>query len=137
MMTNKEVLEGYKPKDGARIGFKKANLCEVVTGRFLGKVIVVLEIPKDARVNTGYRSFHCWTKKRASSAFVLGVVNKDSGELLTLPDGARVVSAHNHAFVYEVGETVHPTQPFDRSREECASGIHFFDTFDEAARYHL
>ena len=42
-------------------------------------------------------------------------------------------SKHDYTFVYRVGETVEPREPFDPNRwNECASGIHFFITREEA-----
>jgi hypothetical protein len=44
-------------------------------------------------------------------------------------------SLHNFDTVYRVGETVRPHQ-FDPDRwHECAGGIHFFITREEAADY--
>jgi hypothetical protein len=43
------------------------------------------------------------------------------------------VSEHDSSFKYKVGQTVRPTKPFDENRFlECASGIHFFITRQEA-----
>ena len=43
------------------------------------------------------------------------------------------VSRHDPEFKYRVGETVRPREPFDDDRwNECASGIHFFLTRQEA-----
>ena len=40
------------------------------------------------------------------------------------------------SFVYEKGLTVKPTKPFGTNRwEECAPGIHFFLTKQEAKEY--
>ena len=42
-------------------------------------------------------------------------------------------SQHDPGFEYRVGETVRPREPFDDDRwNECASGIHFFLTRQEA-----
>lgn len=46
------------------------------------------------------------------------------------------VSQYEDDFIYRVGETVRPTSPFSENRwEECAPGIHFFVTREEAERY--
>ena len=46
------------------------------------------------------------------------------------------VSKYDDRFVYKIGETVHPREPFDENRwDECASGIHFFLTKIEAENY--
>ena len=76
-------------------------------------VICTLRIPADA-----LRSNSTGRKCRASYAIVV------EGE---------GVSSHDSSFIYRVGETVRPCEPFDENRwEECASGIHFFITREEA-----
>jgi len=55
-------------------------------------------------------------------------------------DGKREVSegwsVHYQAFVYRVGATVKPREPFSEAwQDECASGIHFFITREEAEAY--
>lgn len=50
----------------------------------------------------------------------------------------KAVSSHDAAFVYEAGKKVKPQDAFDRDhRLECASGIHFFLTQQEALEYQL
>ena len=39
-------------------------------------------------------------------------------------------------FTYKIGATVHPREPFNEDRwNECAAGIHFFITKQEAEDY--
>jgi Family of unknown function (DUF5758)/Pentapeptide repeats (8 copies) len=59
--------------------------------------------------------------------------------VVTHIEGARgdvACSAYDPTFIYSVGDTVRPREPFnDDIREECASGIHFFITRQEAEDY--
>ena len=84
------------------------------------RALVKLLIPADAE-----RSNATGRKCRASRAVVLEIV------------GAEVAfSRHDARFVYRVGETVEPYNPFDPDRwNECTSGIHFFLTREEAEAY--
>ena len=52
-------------------------------------------------------------------------------------DGSILVfSDHDEDFIYANGFMVEPTEPFCENRwEECASGIHFFVTREEAVVY--
>ena len=89
--------------EGELIGYKK----------LAGDVICKLRIPADAK-----RSNATGRKCRAECAIIL------EGE------GA---SKYDSKFVYKVGETVRPTEPFDDDRwNECAPGIHFYLTRIEA-----
>ena len=93
---------------GEIIGWKKLS----------GGVICKLSIPSDAK-----RHNATGRKCRAEYAIVL------EGE------GA---STHDETFVYRVGRTVRPTTPFDDDRwNECASGIHFYLTREEAEEHSL
>ncbi len=44
-------------------------------------------------------------------------------------------SDYDPAFKYRIGKTVTPTAPYDPAYKECASGIHFFLTEQEALDY--
>ena len=69
-------------------------------------------------------------KCRASEAVVLALYDRDGNEI------SEAYSMYDSDFVYRVGETVKPSKPFDENRwNECASGIHFFVTREEAERY--
>ena len=103
------------PETGSFIGYKKAA----------GK-IVMLEICADAK-----RSSATSRKCRCSKAKVLSITNLDGSESgLT-----EVRSDYSKEFVYCVGETVE-VPDFDENRwNECAPGIHFFVTREEAVKY--
>lgn len=90
-----------------------------------GGTIVKLLIPADAK-----RSSATGRKCRASKAVVIAVYDKDGNEI----DSA--VSNYYNTFVYRKGETVEPVNEFDDNRwNECAPGIHFFVTREEAKNY--
>jgi hypothetical protein len=98
--------------DGAIIGWKKCR----------DGVIVKLRIPEDAK-----RSHAFGRKCRAERAEVVAIYGGNN---------RTAVSTHDDKFVYRVGETVAPSSPFsDEWQSECAPGIHFFITRDEAEAY--
>jgi hypothetical protein len=94
--------------EGTIRGYKKAS-----------EGIVVLEIPAEAaRSNANGR------KCRAEFARVLKT-----------PGGKLAHSKHDPNFVYCVGETVRPDAWCTDRWQECAGGIHFFLTREEAEAY--
>src|SRR5208337_4512296 len=103
-LTNTRGIEQtYVAGEGDLIVYKKLQ----------DSIICKLLIPAAAK-----RSNATGRKCRAEYAIVLG------GE---------GVSQYDASFVYKVGETVQPREPFDEDRwNECASGIHFFVTRREA-----
>ena len=103
------------PETGSFIGYKKAS-----------GYIIELEICADAK-----RSSATSRKCRCSKAKVLSITNLDGSESgLT-----EVRSDYSKEFVYCVGETVE-VPDFDENRwNECAPGIHFFVTREEAVKY--
>jgi uncharacterized protein YjbI with pentapeptide repeats len=106
------------PEKGSFIGFKKAG-----SGP---KYIVELEILEDA-----LRSSATGRKCRCSKAKVLSITNLDGTDsgLTTIESG------WDESFKYTVGEIV-SVDNFDTDRwNECAPGIHFFITREEAVRY--
>jgi hypothetical protein len=106
----------HLPSDCPVVGWKKlAN----------GK-IAELQIPAKAK-----RSHGVSRKCRASEAKVLAIFEADGKT-----KAKSGVSQHDSSFVYVVGETVKPTEPFREDHwDECASGIHFFTTRIEAENY--
>lgn len=103
------------PETGSFIGYKKAT-----------DKIVMLEICADAK-----RSSATSRKCRCSKAKVLGITNPDGSE----SGLAEVASNYNNKFIYHVGGIVEAPD-FDENRwNECAAGIHFFITRDEAVKY--
>ena len=104
------------PEKGSFIGFKKVR----------NDLIVELEITEDA-----LRSSATGRKCRCSKAKVLSITNIDGTE--SNINSAR--SLWDPDFVYSVGETIEVSN-FDTNRwNECASGIHFFITRQEAVDF--
>ena len=104
------------PEKGSFIGFKKVR----------GYLIVELEITGDA-----LRSSATGRKCRCSKAKVLSITNIDGTESNT--NSAR--SLWDPDFIYSVGETIEVPN-FDTNRwNECAPGIHFFITRQEAVDF--
>lgn len=103
------------PESGAFIGYKKAS-----------EHIVKLEICEDA-----LRSSATSRKCRCSKAKVLEIQDIDG-----TPSGlTSIASNYDPSFIYKVGEIVE-VKDFDTNRwNECAPGIHFFITRDEAMKY--
>jgi len=96
----------------------------VVYKKLYGGAIATLVIPKEAK-----RSRATTNKCRAEFAIVTDI--RKGGMYLT--EGR---SSHGSGFIYKVGETVRPIEPFCEDRwNECASGIHFFFTRLEAEMY--
>ena len=111
------------PEKGSFIAFKRA--CTLFEYH---KCIVELEIPADAK-----RSNATGRKCRASKAKVISITYRDGSPV---ENDKVVVSSHDHSFIYEIGKTVEPTEPFDEDRwKECTHGIHFFITRQEAVSY--
>ena len=103
------------PAKGQFIGFKKAM-----------NRIIKLEILSDAK-----RSSATSGKCRCDKARVVVIENIDGSESHI----TEVNSNYDKAFIYRVGEVV-SVEDFDENRwNECAPGIHFFMTREEAVRY--
>ena len=103
------------PEYGAFIAWKKAN-----------GMIVKLQIPEDAK-----RSSAFGRKCRASKAVCLAIENADG----TPNDATSIPSGYDGNFIYTVG-TIVEVENFDDNRtHECAPGIHFFITRQEAVDY--
>ena len=103
------------PEKGSFIGFKKAN-----------GLIIELEIPSDA-----LRSSATTRKWRCSKAKVISITNLDGS-----PSGVTSIpSSWDGNFIYSIGDIVEVAD-FDTNRwNECAPGIHFFITRQEAVNY--
>ena len=103
------------PEEGSFIAWKKAENC-----------IVKLEVLEDAkRLSAANRKCRC------DKARVVAIENIDGSESRI----AEVNSNYDKEFIYRVGEIV-TVDDFDDDRwNECAPGIHFFITREEAVRY--
>ena len=100
--------------EGSIIGWKKCR----------DDVIVKLQIPSEAK-----RSHAFGRKCRAEYAIVLDIVGPKGGQR------KEAVSQRDNKFVYRIGETVRPDRFSEEWQEECAPGIHFFITREEAEAY--
>ena len=104
------------PGCGAFIGWKKVT----------GNLIVKLKILEDAKRSSAFSR-----KCRCDKALVLDIQNLNGESANT----TIAVSKYDNKFKYEIGEIV-KVDDFDNNRfKECASGIHFFITRDEAVEY--
>ena len=121
--TDKAAWDAYTafyplqcPETGSFIGYKKA-----------ADKIVMLEICADAK-----RSSATSRKCRCSKAKVLSITNLDGSE----SGLSEIESDYDGDFIYRVGETVEVPDFDDNRWNECAAGIHFFITRDEAVKYY-
>ena len=123
------------PEKGSFIGYKKAYLSKPADGTdgssnyFIEYTpfIVELRITEDA-----LRSSATGRKCRCSKAEVLSITNLD-GSIASINE---VYSKFDPDFIYKVGETIE-VNIFNTDRFcECAPGIHFFITREEAVNYY-
>ena len=106
------------PEKGSFTAFKKVR----------DNYIVELEIPEDA-----LRCSATSRKCRCSKAKVISITKSDG----TPAEVDIVYSKHDETFGYKVGEIV-KVDDFDLNRwHECAPGIHFFITRQEAVDYNM
>ena len=104
------------PEYGSFTAWKKAR----------NDYIVKLQVTETAKRSSAYGR-----KCRCSEAKVLAIENFDG----TMAEAKEAYSQHDASFVYRVGETV-SVEDFDEDRRnECAPGIHFFITRQEAVDY--
>ena len=107
------------PEAGDVIGWKKV----ACTDHDHQPCIAKLRIPDGA-----LRSHAAGRKCRADRAEVLAIYIQESG--IEVPEA---MSLRDRRFMYRVGETVTPTEPFNTDMwNECASGIHFYISRIEA-----
>ena len=104
------------PEEGSFIGFK----------RCANNLIVKLLITEEAK-----RSSATTRKCRCSEAKVLEILTTKRKKAVA----RKAVSIKDENFVYEVGKIVFVKDFCEDRWEECAAGIHFFLTFDEAVKY--
>ena len=104
------------PDTGSFIAYKKAR----------NGLIVKLQIPEDAR-----RSSATGRKCRCDKAVVLEIQKSDGSK----SDVTSAQSKYDPKFFYTVGKTVSEQNFCDDRFLECAPGIHFFITREEAVRY--
>ena len=105
------------PEAGSFVGWKRVR----------GNLIVKLEITENAK-----RSSAFGRKCRCNEAKVLDIQNLDG---TSADDVTEAYSQHDANFAYRVGETVRVDNFDEDRRNECAPGIHFFITRQEAVDY--
>ena len=104
------------PEAGNFVAWKKVR----------GNFIVKLEVTENAK-----RSSAFGRKCRCNEAKVLDIQNLDGTSAYV----TEVYSKHDANFAYRVGETVRVDNFDEDRRNECAPGIHFFITRQEAVDY--
>lgn len=104
--------------------------------------VATLLLPKGTLINKRIqRSAELETigdyKNRASKAKVvcIDVFVRDERGCQIKRRRRRAFSAWDTTFIYRVGKTVRPVRDFNLTRETCASGIHFFQTYNKARWY--
>jgi hypothetical protein len=107
------------PREGEFVGWKKCRM----------GALVKLKIPFDAS-----RSNATGRKCRASKAVVLEIVMPGFNGSPNTPI-AEAKSLHDETFIYRVGETVVAHEWGADRFVECAGGIHFYLTHEEAAAH--
>lgn len=112
---NTALLAMACPQKGAFIGYKKAN-----------GYIVELLILEDAR-----RSSATTRKCRCDKARVLSITNLDGQDAGV----DHVCSSRTNTFIYHIGSVVEEPKFCTDRWKECAPGIHFFITREEAVNY--
>lgn len=120
------------------IGWKKVSLKDRKGEYSIGRALVELRIPASA-LRLQPRNKKC----RASSAKVISIhaqerLDTGSSRYSVYKKSKRKIafSLHDENFEYRIGKTVKPRTKFTlNSREECASGIHFYLTREEAIKH--
>lgn len=112
------------PREGSFVGWKKAQFSTEDGG--VADCIVKLRITEDAK-----RSNAAGRKCRCSKAEVLEIADMDGNALECAHSG------RDDSFAYRVGETVEVANFCEDRWKECAAGIHFFLTPEEAREWLL
>jgi hypothetical protein len=77
------------------------------------------------------RGYNDTDKCRVRAARVLSITSENGVEL------TKAYSSNDIYFEYEVGAEVRPIKPFDEGDWACGSGIHGFETIEQAEEYNL
>jgi hypothetical protein len=88
--------------------------------------VIELELPVGTLICTSSlnkSSGYYGVKLRANQARVVKVFDKSA---------KAPFASYDQSFKYRVGELVKPRHPFSVGNEQCASGIHFYLTYQEA-----
>jgi hypothetical protein len=124
---------GFIPTQQHLTLYKKAKVVCKDTGKQIDEVIVKLEVPDDAK-----RVYCDYGKIRVSKAVTVGFY-KLNGKTYTLNTkrGHIAVAQYGTGYEYEIGKTQKPKEAFDSTFGRCGSGIHGFESFQEAVDYIL
>ena len=114
------------PDTGGFIGWKQCFITDPDMP-FFKECIVKLRIPAEAK-----RSSATGRKCRCDRATVLEIQDLEGNKL---PEDTVAKSWHDKQFTYKVGEIVSVDNFCEDRWEECAPGIHFFITREEAVGY--
>ena len=102
------------PEEGSFVGYKKAS----------NKIVKLLILEDSKRSSATSRTCRC------DKAMVLSIESIDGEEKFI-----EVESNYDSNFIYKVGEIVKVDDFCENRWEECATGIHFFITKQEAINY--
>lgn len=120
LATNVPFIPFACPVKGSFTGFKQALSMD---GSY---VVVELRIPASAK-----RSSATGRKCRCNKAKVVAIYDCHGNKLKE----TKAKSTYDTDFIYKVGKTVEVDNFCTDRFAECAPGIHFFITFEEAANY--
>ena len=112
--------------------YKKARVINKADQKRVDEVIVKLEVPDDAK-----RVYCDFGKIRVSKAVTVGFY-KLNGKTYNLKPNRMVIAGYScTGYEYEIGKTQKPEEAFDPTYGRCGSGIHGFESFQEAVDYVL
>ena len=119
---------GFRPPENEFTMYKTCHVRDK-DGCELDQVIVQLTVPANAdRVYCGH------LKIRVSEAKVVKFLTAD-GKPFKLKRNCKVCADFDTSFVYKIGKTVKPNNPFNPESGACCSGIHGFVKFSDAVNY--
>jgi len=105
------------PEEGSFIAWKKCD----------GGKILKLEIPSEAKRTCNFLNRKC----RSEFVKVLGIYDADK----KLTKDKTAIGIHDAKTIYTVGKITHADSLNDDMTKDCAHGIHFFVTFEEAKNW--
>jgi len=106
------------PEEGSFIAWKKCD----------GGKILKLEIPSEAKRTCNFLNRKC----RSEFVKVLGIYDADK----KLTKDKTAIGLHDAKTIYTVGKITHADSLNDDMTKDCAHGIHFFVTFEEAKNWY-
>lgn len=124
---------GFIPTQQHLTLYKKAKVVEVHKDdrKRIDEVIVKLEVPDDAK-----RVYCDYGKIRVSKAVTVGFYKLNGKQYnLKTNRGHIVISQYGSDYEYVIGKTQKPVEAFDPTYGRCGSGIHGFESFQDAVDY--